>query len=211
MHYSVQTKHTNYGDLMNATDTTDPFMLFDRWMTEAEASEPNLANAMCLSTTAQGGAPSSRMVLLKEYGPRGVVFYTNMDSRKGRALRDNDQAALCLHWKSIERQVTIEGRAVEVTGEEADAYFATRPRGAQIGAWASKQSQPLKGKRELEARVKEFEVKYGDVPVPRPPNWSGFRLVPTRFEFWQGRDNRLHDRRVFTAKDGGWTTEWLYP
>lgn len=196
---------------MIETEAADPFMLFDQWMAEAQASEPALADAMCLSTIGENGAPSIRMVLLKEYGPSGFVFYTNTQSRKGRALAANSHAALCLHWKSLARQISIEGRAEQVSDVEADAYFATRARDAQVGAWASKQSQRLPSRGELEERVKDFEAKYADTAIPRPLFWSGYRVVPTRIEFWQNRDSRLHDRLVYTMASAGWTKEQLYP
>ncbi len=194
----------------------EPFARFAAWLKEAEASEPNDANAMTLATADAAGRPSARMVLLKGFDERGFVFYTNLESRKGGDLAQNKDAALLFHWKSRRRQVRIEGRAEAVTAAEADAYFATRPRAAQIGAWASQQSRPLEGRFALEKAVAQFGVKFGLGKVPRPPQWSGFRIVPARLEFWQDGTFRLHDRIVYLRVPGpqgpdGWRTERLFP
>jgi pyridoxamine 5'-phosphate oxidase len=193
----------------------DPLAIFAAWLGEAKAAEPNDPTAMALATVGEDGMPSCRMVLLKGYDAQGFVFYTNCESRKGGHLLATPKAALLFHWKSLRRQVRIEGSVAPVTVEEADAYFKSRPRQSQIGAWASDQSRPLEGRFELEKRVALFAAKYAVGGVPRPPHWSGFRLTPRLIEFWQDGAFRLHDRLVYRRPDeeteGGWATERLYP
>jgi pyridoxamine 5'-phosphate oxidase len=189
----------------------DPLELFDRWFKEAEAGEPNDPEAVALATVGPDGMPSARMVLLKGYDRAGFVFYTNLESRKGRQLASSPKAALCFHWKSLRRSVRVEGVAHPVDDAEADAYFATRPRASRIGAWASDQSRPLAGRFELEKRVAEFTARFALGEIPRPPHWSGFRVAPERIEFWQNGAFRLHDRLVYLREGDGWRTERLYP
>lgn len=188
-----------------------PFELFDEWFKAATDKEPNDPNGVALATVGADGMPSLRMVLLKGVDGRGFVFYTNYESRKGQQLLAHPKAALCFHWKSLRRQVRIEGESEQVTPEEADAYFATRARTSQIGAWASQQSRPLTGRFELEKRVAQFTAKFGISAVPRPPHWSGFRVIPRLIEFWEDRPFRLHDRLVYHRDGDGWRTERLYP
>lgn len=191
----------------------DPFALFDEWMERARASEPEDANAMALATADGDGFPDVRMVLLKGADARGFVFYTNLESAKGLELKENPQAALCFHWKSLRRQIRVRGAVTPVSEEEADAYFASRAKDSQIGAWASKQSRPLEGRFELERQVAVFAAKFGFGKVPRPPHWSGYRVTPSRIEFWRDRPFRLHDRLVFKRESASapWRTERLYP
>ncbi|MBO6635712.1 pyridoxamine 5'-phosphate oxidase [Parvibaculum sp.] len=191
----------------------DPFALFDEWMERARASEPEDANAMALATADGDGLPDVRMVLLKGADARGFVFYTNLESAKGLELKENPQAALCFHWKSLRRQIRVRGTVTPVSEEEADAYFASRAKDSQIGAWASKQSRPLEGRFELEKQVAVFAAKFGLGKVPRPEHWSGYRVVPSRIEFWRDRPFRLHDRLVFKRESASapWRTERLYP
>ena len=191
----------------------DPFALFGAWFTEAEASEPNDPNAMALATVAADGTPSVRMVLLKGFDETGFVFFTNLESRKGEQLKANPKAALCFHWKTLQRSVRVEGLVTPVSPAEADAYFATRARSSRVGAWASKQSRPLASRFDLERRIAEYTARFGLGEVPRPPFWSGFRLAPLRIEFWKNGAFRLHDRLVFTRADlaEGWTIERLFP
>lgn len=190
---------------------TDPFALFDEWFAEAMAKEPNDANAMALSTVDEAGMPDVRMVLLKGVDAGGFVFFTNLESAKGRQLAANPKAALLFHWKSLRRQVRVRGAVSPVRAEEADAYFATRARPAQLGAWASKQSRPLPDRLALEKRIAEVGLRFGLGKVPRPPHWSGFRVAPETIEFWRDRPFRLHERLVFARAQGGWTTHRLYP
>ena len=189
----------------------DPFALFESWLRDATASEPNDPNAMTLSTVDADGLPDARMVLLKDVDPRGFVFYTNLESAKGRELAANPRAALSFHWKTLRRAVRVRGDAEPVTGAEADAYFSSRARSARIGAWASDQSRPMPDRFALEKRVAEVGLRFGLGSVPRPPNWSGFRIVPRTLEFWRDRPFRLHERLVFARDGDGWTTSRLYP
>jgi pyridoxamine 5'-phosphate oxidase len=193
--------------------TDNPFALFSAWLAEAGASEPNDPDAVALATAAADGMPSMRMVLLKGFDETGFVFFTNLESRKGEQLRANPKAALCFHWKSLQRSVRVEGLVAPVSSAEADAYFATRPRSSRIGAWASKQSRPLASRFELERRIAEYTARFGLGEVPRPPFWSGFRVAPLRIEFWKNGAFRLHDRLVFRRVDltEGWTIERLFP
>lgn len=191
---------------------TDPFARFQEWMEEAWAHEPEDANAMTLATATPDGTPAARIVLLKGTDQRGFVFYTNKESRKGEELAANARAALLFHWKPLGRQVRIEGYVEHVADAEADAYYATRPRISRLGAWASDQSRALPDRAELERRLAANEARYPSDDIPRPPHWSGYRIIPQRFEFWQNMPFRLHDRTVYTkAPDGSWTIGKLYP
>jgi pyridoxamine 5'-phosphate oxidase len=193
------------------TRATDPWGLFGTWMAEAEAKELNDPNAMALATAGADGLPDVRVVLLKGVDARGFVFYTNVESAKGDELRENPQAALVLHWKSLRRQVRARGPVTRVTPEEADAYFASRARNSRIGAHASRQSRPLADRATLEQAVAELAERYGEGPVPRPENWTGFRIAPVSIEFWQDGPFRLHDRVRFTREGDGWHGDRLYP
>ncbi|HEY2051325.1 MAG TPA: pyridoxamine 5'-phosphate oxidase [Caulobacteraceae bacterium] len=189
----------------------DPIALFADWLREAAAQEPNDPNAVCLSTVDAEGFPDARMVLLKDFDDRGFVFYTNTQSTKGLELAANPFCALTFHWKSLRRSVRIRGEAQAVTETEADAYFATRARSAQIGAWASDQSRVLPERLALEKRIAASGLRFGFGPVPRPPHWSGYRVAPRSIEFWRDRPFRLHERLLFKHAPSGWTTERLYP
>jgi len=193
------------------TPENAPFVRFAAWMAEATASEPNDPNALCLATATPDGRPSARMVLLKGVDDRGFVFYTNLESRKGQELAANPFAALCFHWKTLQRSVRVEGPVESVSESEADAYFASRARGSRIGAWASRQSRPLESRFALEKAVADYTLKFGIGEIQRPPFWSGFRLVPDRLEFWQDMPFRLHERLVFIRAGTAWRTEALYP
>jgi pyridoxamine 5'-phosphate oxidase len=193
----------------------DPIAIFETWMAEAAGSEPNDPNAVCLATASPEGRPSARMVLLKGFDADrpggGFVFYTNLESRKGGELTANPFAALCFHWKTLQRSVRVEGRVEQVSDAEADAYYASRARGSRIGAWASRQSRPLESRFALEKAVAEQTLRFGLGEIPRPPHWSGFRLRPDRMELWRDMPFRLHERRVYHRRDAGWTLEMLYP
>ncbi len=190
----------------------DPFSRFADLLARARRADIEEPTAMALATADGDGRPSVRMVLLKDFDDRGFVFYTNLESRKAAQMRANPYAALCFHWQPLLAQVRIEGSIVQVSDVEADEYFATRPRGSQIGAWASLQSQPLSSYAELEQRVLDIQRRFEGREVPRPPFWSGYRLVPDRIEFWSGRPDRLHERELFERDPaGGWTVRMLYP
>lgn len=190
----------------------DPFKLFDQWMGEARASEPNDPDAMAFASADARGRPSVRMVLLRRYGPEGFGFFTNLDSRKGIELAENPWGALAIHWKSLRRQVRVEGPVEPVSDAEADEYFAGRSRESRIGSWASEQSRPLESRAMFEQRYADEQSRFEGKDVPRPPRWSGFRLTPSRIEFWSDRPHRLHERRLFTLlPGGGWDEGLLYP
>lgn len=193
------------------TNYAEPFDLFGKWLDMAKEKEINDPTAMNLATTTPDGKPSSRMVLLKDFDQEGFVFYTNLESKKGLQLADNNHVALNFHWKSLRKQVRIEGHAELVSDAEADAYFQSRPRGSRIGAWASEQSRPMEGMFILERRVAEFTAKFGVGEVPRPPHWSGFRVAPELIEFWSDGKFRLHERTVYDRDGDSWKTERQYP
>nr|WP_295469008.1 pyridoxamine 5'-phosphate oxidase [Mesorhizobium sp.] len=204
---------------MSATGLTDgdftlaeePLRLFGEWLADATKSEINDPNAVALATVDADGLPDVRMVLLKGYDERGFVFYTNFESAKGREILGSMKAAMCFHWKSLRRQVRVRGPVEVVSDAEADEYYASRPRGSRLGAWASKQSRPLESRFALEKAVAEYTARYPIGDIPRPPHWSGFRILPQQIEFWHDRPFRLHDRVVFTLKEGGWEKTRLYP
>lgn len=196
---------------MEINSSRDPIELFQEWLAEAGRSEPNDPEAVALATVSKDGQPSVRMVLLKGVDQNGFFFYTNMESRKGRELAGNPKAALCFHWKSKLRQVRVEGMTEVVPAPLADAYFKTRHYLSRLGAWASRQSQPLENRQALEAAVKKYEEQFEGQEIPRPPHWSGYRLVPEKIEFWQQGEARLHDRFLFTRSGGGWVLCRLNP
>ena len=189
----------------------DPFRQFEKWFAEAQAAKVPEPNAMVLASCTADGRPSTRTVLLKALDGRGFVFYTNYESRKGGEIAANGRAAMLFFWSELHRQVRIEGRLAKVSHEESEAYFHSRPRGSQLGAWASHQSRPLASREELMWREKDFERQYAGQVIPLPPYWGGFRLTPASFEFWQGKAYRLHDRFVYTRSGGAWTTQRLSP
>ncbi|MBN2971207.1 pyridoxamine 5'-phosphate oxidase [Roseomonas aeriglobus] len=189
----------------------DPISIFDTWLREAEAGEPNDPNAMALATADAQGRPSVRMVLLKGHDDRGFVFYTNRESRKAGELAENVHAALLFHWKSLRRQVRVEGPVTRVTDAESDAYFASRGRASQLGAWASDQSRPLDDRSTFEARYASMEQRFDGQDIPRPPHWGGYRVAPDVIELWEDRPGRLHHRRLFTRTDSGWSEGLLFP
>ena len=195
------------------TEQNEPYALFGTWLEEAGKTEPNDPNAVALATVDEAGLPNVRMVLLKGFDTRGFVFYTNFESRKGEEILGARKAAMCFHWKSLRRQVRIRGEVEIVSDAEADGYYASRPRGSRIGAWASKQSRPLEGRFALEKAVAEYTARYAIGDIPRPPHWSGFRIRPVSIEFWHDRPFRLHDRVEFRrSEDGeGWTKVRMYP
>lgn len=193
------------------TESIKPYELFDEWLEDAKKSEPNDPNAVALSTVDTDGMPNVRMVLLKDYDSKGFVFYTNYESTKGREILATMKAAMCFHWKTLQRQVRIRGTVEKVSDAEADAYYASRSRGSRIGAWASRQSSPLESRFALEKAVAEYTAKYAIGNIPRPPYWSGFRIVPVSIEFWHDRAFRLHDRVLFTPAANGWSKTRLYP
>lgn len=204
-------------DTPDVFTSQDPLVLFEEWLEAAGKSEPNDPNAMALATVDEEGLPDVRMVLLKGADRGGLVFYTNLESAKGRELLTSGKAAVCFHWKSMRRQIRVRGPIAQVSDQEADAYFQSRARDSRIGAWASQQSRPLEGRFELEKEVARYAAKYAIGEVPRPPHWSGFRIMPQQIEFWRDRPFRLHDRLVFhrqgdvTGNGWDWTTERLYP
>jgi pyridoxamine 5'-phosphate oxidase len=191
--------------------TVDPIALFNAWLAAARRKETTDPTAMAVATADATGRPSVRMVLLKHVDARGFVFYTNLDSPKSADLRANPRASLCFHWANIERQVRVDGRVLPVGDAEADAYFSTRPRLSQLGAWASLQSQPMPGRFELQRAVAAVGLRFPVGAVPRPPNWSGWRVEPERIEFWRQRAFRHHDRELFTRDGGAWRRQWIYP
>jgi pyridoxamine 5'-phosphate oxidase len=190
---------------------TDAIALFDEWFAEARAAEINDPEAMALATAGADGQPSVRMVLLKGHGPEGFVFYTNEQSAKGDQLRENPRASLLFHWKALRRQVRVQGPVEPVSDTEADAYFATRARDSQLGAWASDQSRPLDSRATFEQRFEDAKARFEGEDIPRPPYWGGYRVIPERIEFWLDRPYRLHERRLFTRSGNGWTEGLLYP
>ena len=188
-----------------------PIDQFDKWFEDVLNANLHESNAMTLATATPDGHPSARVVLLKGYDERGFVFYTNYEGRKAKELEANPNCSLAFYWGELERQVRIEGRALRVSAEESDAYFAGRPRGSQLGAWVSEQSRAVENRESLKGRLRELEAEYEGREIPRPPFWGGYRVEPESIEFWQGRENRLHDRLLYTLSDGGWEIQRLQP
>ena len=199
--------------LMETDLDPDPFAQFERWFDAAKAAGMAMPEVMTVATTGLDGEVAARVSLLKSFDHRGFVFFTNYNSRKAKQIHDNPRAALVFWWQSLERQVRVEGAVVRTTEDESDAYFATRPRGSQLGAWASEQSRVLAGRGALDARFEELSTTYKDVPIPRPPHWGGYRVIPLLFEFWQGRSDRLHDRFQYRLRSDvkDWVVERLSP
>ena len=206
----LREEYTRAG-IVEADLARDPVEQFHRWFDGALTADLHEPNAMILATATPRGGPSARVVLLKGFDERGFVFYTNFEGRKGRELDANPRCSLVFYWGELERQVRIEGLASKVSAEESDAYFGSRPRGSQLGAWASEQSRPVEGREKLEDRLRELEAEHRGSEIPRPPFWGGYRVQPEIVEFWQGRENRLHDRLVYRSGDDGWSIERLQP
>ena len=207
---SLRKEYTRAG-LDRADLAPDPIVQFHEWFQKVIGADLHEPNAMILATATAEGKPSARTVLLKGYDERGFVFYTNYEGRKAKEIEANPTCALLFYWGELERQVRIEGRASRLSGEESDAYFAGRPRGSRLGAWASEQSRPVEDRGVLEERVRSLEAEYEGRGIPRPPFWGGYRVEPQEIEFWQGRENRLHDRLVYRREDGAWRVERLQP
>lgn len=210
---NLESERTNYarGQLEEPSIGNDPIVALRAWLDQASAQSLPEPNAMCLSTVGYDGRPSSRMVLLRGLDDRGLKFYTSYGSRKGHEIAHNDHVALTLYWNALERQVRVEGRATQLSDEDSDAYFASRPRGHQLGAWASEQSEPIEGRAILEERKQHFDERFENEQIPRPHSWGGYLVTPDRIEFWQGRPDRLHDRIVFSRDGDSWLRGRLQP
>jgi pyridoxamine 5'-phosphate oxidase len=208
--HDLRKEYTRTGLTESGADA-DPVEQFRKWFEEALAADLHEPNAMTLGTATPGGRPSARIVLLKGFDERGFVFYTNYEGRKARELEDNPYCALVFYWGELERQVRVEGRASRIPKEESDAYFDSRPRGSRLGAWVSEQSRTIESREALEDRLRELEERYEGAEIPRPPFWGGYRVEPDSVEFWQGRENRLHDRLIYRRSERGWKIERLQP